>query len=75
MLSSPTSLIHVGSLGAGSLERCLNVENHSVQSDELLDQPLAGYVRGSFPLLIDTQGAMVTSPPGCSLLSLGHLSE
>jgi len=37
VLSSPTSLIHAGSLGAGSLER----------SAELLEQPLAGYMRAS----------------------------
>lgn len=51
------------------------MENHSVQSAELLEQSLAGYVKGSFLLDTDTQGAMVSRPPGCSLLFLGHLSE
>lgn len=60
MLSHPTSLIHAGSLGADSLERCLNVESHSVWNAELLEQPLAGYVRDSFLLHTDTQSAIVT---------------
>lgn len=42
-------------------------------SAELQEQPLAGYMGGSFLLHTNTQGAVVTRPPGCSLLSLGDI--